>query len=103
MIFKLLKLLAIITALQSLWLVMSGFASETLEDLPSIRCAGETVSTGDRSYRVLEACGPPRKINISGGGSVEEWVYNFGSTKFIYCVTFKNGRLVRIQAGEYGF
>lgn len=77
-------------------------AAPRLDDVPSFRCAGETISVGDRKYSVIEACGAPDKITVSGGGTVEKWVYNFGPTRFIHYVTFVRGRLSRIQAGEYG-
>ena len=86
-----------------LLLIKSVAISQTPDDVPSFRCEGGTVSVGDRAYTVKEACGLPEKITVSGGGAVEKWVYNFGPTKFIYYVTFVNGRLERIQAGEYGF
>ena len=79
-----------------------GAAASRLDDVPSFRCAGETISVGDRRYSVIEACGAPDKITVSGGGTVEKWVYNFGPTQFIHYVTFVRGRLSRIQAGEYG-
>jgi hypothetical protein len=92
-----------LAALGYVLLFAGATASQKLDDVPSFRCDGQTVSVGDRSYTVMDACGVPQKIRISGGGAVEDWVYNFGPNKFIYYVTFVNGRLERIQAGEYGF
>ena len=100
---KLRKLIAGATMLGSLWLMTTVAVPQTLDDVPSFRCDGGTVTVGDRQYDVRRTCGEPEKITVSGGGTVEEWVYNFGPTTFIYYVTFKNGRLDRIQAGEYGF
>jgi hypothetical protein len=101
------KLLRKITVGASVVVLLFAFKSVTLsqnlDDVPSFRCDGETVSVGDRQNAVKQACGNPKKINVSSGGSVEEWVYNFGPTKFIHYVTLVNGRLERIQAGEYGF
>lgn len=33
----------------------------------------------------------------------EEWTYNFGSSRFIRTLLFKNGRLISIKEGGYGF
>ncbi len=32
-----------------------------------------------------------------------EWVYDRGPTEFIHILTFRNGRLVRVETGGYGF
>ena len=97
----------------------------------SLRCSGRIVSRGDTKYEVLSKCGEPtwsefyqeerlardfynpyvfdgrrqsrvprfvREIVF-----VEEWIYNFGSTKFLRYLTFENGRLVDIEIGEYGY
>jgi hypothetical protein len=100
---KLKTLIAGAAMLGSLLLMTTVAVAQTLDDVPSFRCDGGTVTVGDRQYAVRRVCGEPEKITVSGGGAVEEWVYNFGPTKFIYYVTFKNGRLERIQAGEHGF
>src|SRR5574340_1023308 len=34
---------------------------------------------------------------------IEEWEYNFGPTRFVYYLRFKNGKLERITSGEYGY
>jgi hypothetical protein len=84
-------------------LITSANASQMLDDVPSFRCEGQTITVGDRQYSVREACGIPQKISSTGEGTTEEWIYNFGPTRFIYYLNFVNGRLQRIQAGEYGF
>lgn len=35
--------------------------------------------------------------------SYEEWTYNFGPSRFLYILTFKNGRLVKIDDDGYGY
>ena len=100
---KILKLLVGTTILGSILLMSIVSVAQSLDDVESFRCDGETIAVGDRQYAVREACGDPEKITVSGGGTVEEWVYNFGPTTFIYYVTFVHGRLERIQAGEHGF
>ena len=103
MILKFLKFFSGVAALSWVMMMVSVSTAQKLDDVPSFRCGGETVSVGDRQNAVKKACGQPDKIRVSGGGAVEEWIYNFGPTRFIYYVTFKYGRLERIQAGEYGF
>ena len=103
MIAKLPKLFAGLAALGCGLLIASFTVSQMLDDVPSFRCDGDTVTVGDRKYTVTEACGQPDKVRIWGGGAVEEWVYNFGPTQFIYYVKFMHGRLERIQVGERGF
>ncbi len=46
-------------------------------------------------YRVPYAPSPVVKI--------DEWVYNFGSSRFIRYLRFENGRLKRIDRGDYGY
>lgn len=35
--------------------------------------------------------------------TVEEWVYNFGPSRFMYIVRFKDGRIVKIDRDGYGY
>jgi hypothetical protein len=35
--------------------------------------------------------------------NIEEWIYNFGPRKFLYFITLENGRVVKIEEGDYGF
>jgi hypothetical protein len=100
---KMRKLMAGATILVSILLMSTVSVPQTLDDVPSFRCDGEIIAIGDRQYAVRQACGDPEKITFSGGGTVEEWVYNFGPNTFIYYVTFVHKRLERIQTGEYGF
>jgi hypothetical protein len=30
------------------------------------------------------------------------WTYNFGSTRFLYYLTFQEGKLIDITMGDYG-
>ena len=103
MISKILKLVVGAAIPGSMLLMSIVSLAQSLDDVQSFRCDGETIAVGDRQYAVRQACGDPEKITVSGGGTVEEWVYNFGPTTFIYYATFVHGRLERIQAGEHGF
>jgi len=91
-------------ALALLWLLLAAaIPSKALDDAPSLRCGVNAVGVGDTQFAVREACGMPDKIIISGGGTIEKWIYNFGPTEFIHYLKFVHGRLERIQVGEYGF
>ncbi len=98
----------------------------------ALRCGTSLVSKGDRKIEVLKECGEPefvetwevetvthitdvkdeiredmiidRKTDIGKSKLVrlEEWTYNFGSTRFIQYLTFVNGRLRRIEDGPKG-
>jgi hypothetical protein len=72
-----------------------------LDSTGSMRCDQESVMTGETEFQVKTACGEPDTVLIKGLAK-KIWIYNFGPTKFIYYLTFVNGRLERIQVGEYG-
>jgi hypothetical protein len=72
-----------------------------LEDAGSLRCDRESIMAGDTEFQVKTTCGKPDSILIKGSAR-QVWIYNFGPTKFVYYLTFVNGRLERIQVGEYG-
>jgi hypothetical protein len=90
-----------------------------------LRCGNDLVDVGDRKIDVLKKCGEPvitddwyeentfrrsQDVERLGEGKrrsvmvhVEEWTYNFGPTRFMYILTFKNGELVEIKTGDHGF
>ncbi len=98
----------------------------------ALRCGTSLVLKGDRKIEVLKDCGEPdfiekwevetvthitgekdeiredliigREINIGKSNLVrlEEWTYNFGSTRFIQYLTFVNGKLKQIEDGPKG-
>jgi len=35
--------------------------------------------------------------------NIEEWTYNFGPRRFLYFITFNNGKVVKVEDGDYGF
>ena len=82
------------------------------------RCEGKIISVGDTSGELLAKCGEPdwkqshteeivktldkdntRKIIID----VEEWTYNLGPRRFMRIFKLRNGRVVAIRLGDYGF
>jgi len=84
----------------------------------SVRCNNKIISTGDSRFIVLSRCGEPagrveweEEISeflspferVSRFISVEEWVYNFGPTRFIRVLHFRDGVLIDIETRDYGF
>lgn len=96
----------------------------------SMDCNGKGLATGDTVSRVLKNCGKAAftekwKIEEKTTSSyilvignfidkrllsekssqiiLEEWIYNFGNTRFIYILQFHNGKLANIQTGNYGY
>jgi len=104
-------------------LTISGFL--TAVNAYGLRCGNNLVDVGDRKIDVLAKCGEPvvtdewyeeetfrRSPEVDRFGEVkrrsvmihvEEWTYNFGPTRFIYILKFKNGELVEIRTGDHGF
>ena len=97
----------------------------TAVDAYGLRCGDNLVDVGDRKIDVLAKCGEPvvtdewyeeetsrRSPEAGRFGEVErrsvmvhveEWTYNFGPTRFIYFLKFKNGQLVEIRTGDHGY
>jgi hypothetical protein len=82
--------------------------------LNQFRCpAGSLILVNDRISEVRKKCGPPTEASQrqerKGWGyvletvEIEEWTYNLGPTSFMVYLTFENGRLTRIESGEYGY
>jgi hypothetical protein len=87
----------------------------------AFRCGSDLIQPGDRQIQVLAACGEPvsrygweeiQSGRFSRYGrlwdtvekvQVEEWVYNQGPQYFLRILRFKNGELVKIERGDYGF
>jgi hypothetical protein len=87
-----------------------------------LRCGTRLVALGMRSDEVLALCGEPSWTNswqetIERGTllnkkdfvratlivNVEEWTYNWGPTRFMSYLQFRNGVLERIHSGGYGY
>jgi hypothetical protein len=89
---------------------------------PQADC-GQRVEVGDRRIDVLRKCGEPattekredvrvtssstQEENIFADrvfyGEFEEWIYNFGPTHFLLFIRLQNGRVTRVEYGDYGF
>ncbi|MBI5447414.1 MAG: DUF2845 domain-containing protein [Gammaproteobacteria bacterium] len=74
----------------------------------ALRCGNNLVDLGDTMRTVKTNCGKPthiRKIvheNKRGKSEKIEWWYDFGPRDFIYSLTFKQGKVVRIHTQGYG-
>ena len=84
----------------------------------AMRCGNNLVDVGDTKIEVLAKCGEPAlKEEVGEDFSresdnrdtrkerryVEKWTYNFGSTRFIYVLTIKNGKVIDISTEDKGF
>lgn len=79
----------------------------------SMRCEGLVINTGDRSFDVLRKCGEPSYRDEwdeylayhhrAPSAHVEEWYYNFGPSRLVHVLGFRNGQLTRIDTDGYGF
>lgn len=95
------------------------------------KCGSSIVAVGDRAYDVLKKCGDPayveswQEVRVRGDiGSwmlepqkrfyigplfakelvtIEEWEYDLGPNRFIRYLRFENGRLTRVNTGDYGW
>ena len=92
----------------------------------SFRCSGRIIDVGQSKDYVLNKCGQPSNIDekteklarnfrhrypesheeysyIINENQIEIWTYNLGATKFVRYLTFRNGKLVAIKTGGYGY
>ena len=83
-----------------------------------LRCGNRLVNVGDRIDEVFRLCGEPTfrtfsiesvSVETSPGVfvprqvQVETWTLNRGSREFIRYLTFRDGRLVNVDEGGYGY
>ncbi|MBI5747251.1 MAG: DUF2845 domain-containing protein [Nitrospirae bacterium] len=81
-------------------------------------CNNQIVSIGDTKVEVRAKCGEPASKEVFNEeiitkiepntrhrvlATVEEWTYHLGPHQFIRILTFRSGRLVKIETGGYGF
>lgn len=78
----------------------------------ALRCGSYLVRRGDHPYEVLSKCGEPayvdhwveyREVRFTSLGierarvvpiTVEEWIYDFGRSRFLQLLHFENGVLI---------
>ncbi|PKM06584.1 MAG: hypothetical protein CVV14_12090 [Gammaproteobacteria bacterium HGW-Gammaproteobacteria-4] len=83
----------------------------------AMRCGGRVVDTGDYAVQVRKRCGEPYWISetstilVYGAygpvvqravQEVQDWYYNFGSSRLVRRLVFVDGRLHRIDTLGYG-
>lgn len=93
-------------------------ASTTAGAAGGFRCGNRLVNEGDRLDEVFRRCGEPtfRTFSIESVSfetapglfvtrqvQVETWTVNRGPREFVRYLTFRDGRLVRIDEGGYGY
>jgi hypothetical protein len=87
----------------------------------ALRCHGKIVSVGDRKFYVRDVCGEPTYVeeHTYALPSIvfhphnhtfserttyvvdEVWTYDFGSGRLIYLLTFRHGKVARIDTAEH--
>jgi len=90
------------------------------------RCGGRIIDVGNMRDYVLHQCGQPSNIEerterlatnfkarypedqegynyTINENRIEIWTYNLGRTQFIRYLTFRNGKLIDIKTGGYGY
>ena len=97
-----------------------------------LRCGNRLITVGDTKSKVISECGVPDdkeewveerimrdfhyrttyKNDYEWGREpflvktwikMEEWYYNFGRTRLIHYLRFRNGKLIKITIGERGY
>jgi hypothetical protein len=88
----------------------------------ALDCEGRLVSEGQAPWEVQAICGEPAQVQdtveillqpVYGPfGRVVDylpvavpksvWIYNFGSNRLVYYLTFREGKLAHIETGGYG-
>jgi hypothetical protein len=106
--------------LASVWSVM--LLAATVGSALALDCQGRLVVIGASPWEVKERCGEPTAIEdvmkhlpqraydptshttvyILVPVQQSIWTYNFGSTRFLYYLTFQDGKLIEITTGDYG-
>jgi hypothetical protein len=99
---KVIPMKLVITYFTVLVFLGIGFGGTTsvfaAEEASSIMCDNGVVNIGDTDADVQDACGEPNSRNYE----LNEWVYNFGPSRPVYTVIFKEGKVLRILEDEWG-
>lgn len=84
----------------------------------ALRCGGRIIDEGTSKPEVLHRCGEPhwrerRLVETlrrhgrdewrTRSDVVEEWLYNFGPSRLLRILTFRNGTLKDVRTAGYGF
>jgi hypothetical protein len=88
----------------------------------ALDCNHRVISQGAPSWEVRELCGEPidiqdttilvtqrlydpasrSHVQVTVPVTQSIWTYNFGPSRFIYFLTFQEGKLIDIKTGNYG-
>src|SRR5689334_10424497 len=77
-----------------------------------MRCGSFVIKEGDRAFDVQRKCGAPTYSDdwdtyllygTDVAVHVEEWYYNFGPSRLVQVLRFRNSRLSSIESAGYGF
>jgi hypothetical protein len=108
------------------------FVSSTEVFAIGLRCGSRLITVGDTKSKVISECGVPdyteeweeelilrdfhspvyprddyeqgrEPFLVKTFVKIEEWYYNFGSTRLIHYLRFRNGKLTKITIGERGY
>ncbi|SNB45213.1 DUF2845 domain-containing protein [Geobacter sp. DSM 9736] len=87
-----------------------------LHGIEQFACRGVPVEPGDTREEVIGKCGEPawRDVRVETleeedldngliSGVTEEWIYEFGHDQLLEFLRFRDGRLVTLHTGNYGF
>ena len=78
----------------------------------TLRCGGDLVQRGDRTWDVRELCGEPDlkepvdfAVRADGAivTTVERWYYNRGPRRLVRMVDFRDGQVSAVRTGGYGY
>lgn len=84
----------------------------------ALRCNGGLITVGDAKLTVEKKCGEPTWVDRWGEQIValpdtdfersisrinERWIYNFGPTRFLRIISFRDGKVTHIDTGSRGF
>lgn len=106
-------------------LLLACLALPSLVHASALRCDNKLVSEGASQADALAKCGDPvtrqsrteyvtRKAKskspteeasteITSSTTLEEWTYNFGPHRLMQVAIFRDGRLVDVRSGSYGY
>lgn len=90
-------------------LAVGACAALLATDAAAMRCGGQLIGEGDRSYEVRRACGPPQAIEPlerhryrHHAPHDETWYYDFGDQRLLRVLSFRDGELRRIETRARG-
>ncbi|WP_375759961.1 DUF2845 domain-containing protein [Corallococcus exercitus] len=110
-------------------LVVACLALPSLVHASALRCDNKLVSEGSSKADALAKCGEPvsretktqyvtnkartgtrdasrydeAATEVTTSTTVEEWTYNFGPNRLMQTAIFRDGRLVEVRSGSYGY